>query len=73
MKIFIKLSRIENRFSSFDSLLQQESLYLKNLVAKISALNPSLVLVEKTVSRLAQDYILAEVDLLSTLLWTKSL
>lgn len=56
----IEFQRVENRFSSFDALLQQEQVYLKSLVAKIGAMKPSLVIVEKTVSRLAQEFLLQE-------------
>jgi hypothetical protein len=56
----IEFQKVENRFSSFDALLQQEQLYLKNLVSKISGMKPSLVVVEKTVSRIAQDFLLQE-------------
>lgn len=38
----------------------QELEFLKNLVGRIAALKPGLLLVEKTVSRLAQDMLLAK-------------
>lgn len=41
-----------------DDLLAQERSYLKLLVARIAALKPDLVLVSKTVSRLAQEFLL---------------
>ena len=45
--------------ASLDSLVLQEQEFLKNMVGRIVALKPSLVLVEKTVSRVAQDMLLA--------------
>ena len=45
--------------ASLDSLVLQEEEFLKNMVARIVALKPNLVLVEKTVSRLAQDMLFA--------------
>ena len=45
--------------SSLDSLLLQEQEFLKNMVGRILSLKPGLVLVEKTVSRLAQNMLLA--------------
>jgi hypothetical protein len=50
--------RIANKFLSFDALLSQEHGYLQKLVAKIAALQPDIVVVEKAVSRLAQDFLL---------------
>ena len=45
--------------SSLDSLLLQEQEFLKNMVGRILSLKPGLVLAEKTVSRLAQNMLLA--------------
>ncbi len=45
--------------ASLDSLVLQEQEFLKNMVGRIDAIKPNLVLVEKTVSRLAQDMLLA--------------
>lgn len=44
--------------ASMDSLVLQEQEFLKNMVGRIVALKPDLVLVEKTVSHLAQDMLL---------------
>ncbi|KAG8047616.1 hypothetical protein GUJ93_ZPchr0008g12981 [Zizania palustris] len=54
----LEYQRISNLLSSFDTLLQQETDYLKMAVAKIKAHQPSVVLVEKSVSRYAQDLFL---------------
>ena len=41
-------------------MLSQEKSHLKFLVARIAGLNPDLVLIEKSVSRFAQEFLLAE-------------
>ncbi|KAL7100307.1 hypothetical protein ACP275_09G138600 [Erythranthe tilingii] len=56
----LEYHRISNALSSFDTLLQQEMDHLKMAVAKIEAHNPDILLVEKSVSRYAQDYLLAK-------------
>ncbi|CAO2841631.1 unnamed protein product [Amaranthus hypochondriacus] len=56
----LEYQRVSNHLSSFDTLLQQEMDHLKMAVAKISAHNPNIVLVEKSVSRFAQEYLLAK-------------
>ncbi|KAK1939372.1 putative 1-phosphatidylinositol-3-phosphate 5-kinase FAB1C [Phytophthora citrophthora] len=43
------------RMSSLDTLLEQEKSYMAILVDKISALEPDVIFVEKTVSRYAQE------------------
>jgi len=50
--------RNENRLASLDPLVLQEFEFLKNFVARVVALRPNILLVEKTVSRLAQDMLL---------------
>ncbi|ODM96587.1 1-phosphatidylinositol 3-phosphate 5-kinase [Orchesella cincta] len=54
----IDYQRFENRFLSLEPLVMQEFDYLRNTVARICALNPDLVIVEKTVARLAQEFLL---------------
>lgn len=54
----LEYQRVSNHLSSFDTLLQQEMDYLKMAVAKIDAHHPNIVLVEKSVSRFAQEYLL---------------
>ncbi|CAB3993712.1 1-phosphatidylinositol 3-phosphate 5-kinase-like isoform X3, partial [Paramuricea clavata] len=53
-------SLIENKMASLDSLVLQEEEFLKNMVGRIVALKPRMVLVEKTVSRLAQEMLFAK-------------
>ncbi|XP_011072684.1 1-phosphatidylinositol-3-phosphate 5-kinase FAB1B isoform X1 [Sesamum indicum] len=56
----LEYQRVSNALSSFDTLLQQEMDHLKMAVAKIDAHNPDILLVEKSVSRHAQEYLLAK-------------
>ncbi|CAN6991477.1 unnamed protein product [Brassica rapa subsp. trilocularis] len=56
----LEYQRVSNQFSSFDTLLQQEKEHLKMAVAKIHAERPNILLVEKSVSRFAQEYLLAK-------------
>ncbi|CAO2840340.1 unnamed protein product [Amaranthus hypochondriacus] len=56
----LEYQRVSNMYSSFDTLLQQEKDYLKMAVAKIDAHRPNVLLVEKSVSRYAQEFILAK-------------
>ncbi|XP_010534979.1 PREDICTED: 1-phosphatidylinositol-3-phosphate 5-kinase FAB1B-like [Tarenaya hassleriana] len=56
----LEYQRIKNQLSSFDTLLQQEKDHLKMAVAKIHAERPNILLVEKSVSRFAQDYLLSK-------------
>ncbi|QRV97609.1 1-phosphatidylinositol-4-phosphate 5-kinase [Ceratobasidium sp. AG-Ba] len=54
----LEWQRRENEYLTLDSIMTQEREYLRNLVARITALRPHLVLVEKTVSRLALEYMM---------------
>ncbi|KAI4377823.1 hypothetical protein MLD38_015397 [Melastoma candidum] len=56
----LEYHRVTNHLSSFDTLLQQEMDHLKMAVAKIDAHHPDVLLVEKSVSRRAQEYLLAK-------------
>ncbi|KAJ8562437.1 hypothetical protein K7X08_011728 [Anisodus acutangulus] len=56
----LEYQRVANHLSSFDTLLQQEMDHLKMAVAKIDAHHPNILLVEKSVSRFAQEYLLAK-------------
>ncbi|KAJ0075209.1 hypothetical protein Patl1_33851 [Pistacia atlantica] len=67
----LEYQRVSNLLSSFDTLLQQVVLvyisstwlemdHLKMAVAKIDAHHPDVLLVEKSVSRFAQEYLLAK-------------
>lgn len=55
----ISYQRVENKFSSLDPILMQEFEYLKNTIGKLTVFKPNILLVEKTVSRLAQEMLLA--------------
>ncbi|XP_062390318.1 1-phosphatidylinositol 3-phosphate 5-kinase isoform X4 [Sardina pilchardus] len=52
------LYREETKFTSIDPIVLQEREFLKNYVQRIVDVRPTLVLVEKTVSRIAQDMLL---------------
>ncbi|KAA8529067.1 hypothetical protein F0562_033445 [Nyssa sinensis] len=52
--------RVPNQLASFDTLLQQEIDHLKMIVSKIESLRPNVLLVEKSVSSYAQEYLLAK-------------
>jgi 1-phosphatidylinositol-3-phosphate 5-kinase len=54
----LEYQRVENKFSSLEPQILQERDFLKNSVARIASMRPDLLLVEKTVSRLAQEYLL---------------
>ncbi|KAL8040153.1 hypothetical protein ABFS82_10G077200 [Erythranthe guttata] len=54
----LEYQRVANHLSSFDTLLQQEKDHLKMAVTKIDAHHPNILLVEKSVSRHAQEYLL---------------
>ncbi|KAK1308450.1 1-phosphatidylinositol-3-phosphate 5-kinase FAB1B [Acorus calamus] len=56
----LEYQRVENQLSSLDTLLQQEMEHLKMAVTKIDSQNPDVLLVEKSVSRRAQEYLLAK-------------
>ncbi|XP_021610348.1 1-phosphatidylinositol-3-phosphate 5-kinase FAB1B isoform X2 [Manihot esculenta] len=56
----LEYQRVSNHLSSFDTLLQQEMDHLKMAVARIDAHQPDVLLVEKSVSRFAQEYLLAK-------------
>lgn len=53
----IEFERKTERIVSFDKLLSQEKEYLRMLVSKIASMQPDVILVEKNVSRIAQDLI----------------
>lgn len=54
----LEYQRVSNLLSSIQTLRQQEMDHLKMAVAKIHAYNPSVLLVEKSVSRFAQEFLL---------------
>ncbi len=49
--------RVENQFMSLEPLLAQERNYLKHLTKRVIDLRPHVVLVERSVSRLALDFL----------------
>ncbi|XP_005397021.1 PREDICTED: 1-phosphatidylinositol 3-phosphate 5-kinase isoform X7 [Chinchilla lanigera] len=52
------LYREETKFTCIDPIVLQEREFLKNYVQRVVDVRPTLVLVEKTVSRIAQDMLL---------------
>ncbi|KAK6165394.1 hypothetical protein SNE40_022328 [Patella caerulea] len=54
----IDYQRIESKFSSLEPQILQEKEFLRNSVSKIVQVSPNILVVEKTVSRLAQDFLL---------------
>ncbi|KAL7240259.1 hypothetical protein ACSBR2_006008 [Camellia fascicularis] len=54
----LEYHRVPNQLSSFNTLLQQEIDHLKMIVSKIEAHRPNVLLVEKSVSSYAQQYLL---------------
>ncbi|XP_065940327.1 1-phosphatidylinositol 3-phosphate 5-kinase isoform X5 [Magallana gigas] len=56
----IEYQRRVNKFSSLEPQILQEEEFLKNNISKIASLSPrpDILVVEKTVSRLAQEYLL---------------
>lgn len=55
LKCAFDFQRRENQLSSFDTLHLQENKYLQNLVDKVKAFKPGIILVQKSVSRLALE------------------
>ncbi|ESP03189.1 hypothetical protein LOTGIDRAFT_137804, partial [Lottia gigantea] len=58
LKGSIEYQRVENKFSSLEPQILQEREFLRNSVSKIIKFYPNVLVVEKTVSRLAQDFLL---------------
>lgn len=58
LRFAIEYERVEKKFSSLDALLLQERGYLLKMIDKIAALRPDIVVVERSVSRLAQEFLL---------------
>lgn len=56
----LEFQRVANQLESFDVLRQQEIDHLKMIVSKIEALRTNVLLVEKSVSSYAQEYLLAK-------------
>ncbi|KAL3528544.1 hypothetical protein ACH5RR_007866 [Cinchona calisaya] len=56
----LEYQRVSNLLPSTDTLLQLEMDHLKMAVAKIDSLNPDVLLVERSVSHYAQEYLLSK-------------
>ncbi|GAV82574.1 Cpn60_TCP1 domain-containing protein/PIP5K domain-containing protein [Cephalotus follicularis] len=54
----LEFQKVPNQLASFNTLLQQENDHLKPIMSKIEALRPNVLLVEKSVSTYAQEYLL---------------
>ena len=50
--------RVENKLTSIEPVVLQEYEFLKKFIARIVSLKPNIVLVEKTVARVAQNMLL---------------
>nr|XP_043623242.1 putative 1-phosphatidylinositol-3-phosphate 5-kinase FAB1C [Erigeron canadensis] len=62
----LEYQRAHNQLASIETLLQQEIDHLKTIVSRIEARRPNVLLVEKSVSSYAQEYLLAkEISLVS--------
>ncbi|TRM61544.1 hypothetical protein BD626DRAFT_631658 [Schizophyllum amplum] len=55
----LEFSRVEGQYLHFGQIVRQEKEYLTNLASRIAALRPHVVLVEKSVSRIALDALAA--------------
>ncbi|KAF9941422.1 1-phosphatidylinositol-3-phosphate 5-kinase [Modicella reniformis] len=58
LRFALEYQRLENHFMSLEPIVSQEMKYLEHLVTRIVALNPGIIVVEKTVSRLALELLL---------------
>lgn len=58
LRCAFEFERKENKFSSFDMLIMQEKEYISNLVNKVLALKPDIVIVQRSVARIAQDLLI---------------
>ncbi|XP_074295587.1 putative 1-phosphatidylinositol-3-phosphate 5-kinase FAB1C [Silene latifolia] len=56
----LEYQRAQNQLASFDNLLEEEMNHLKMIVSKIEAHRPNVLLVEKSVSSYAQEYLLTK-------------
>ncbi|GAW06573.1 1-phosphatidylinositol-3-phosphate 5-kinase [Lentinula edodes] len=54
----LEFSRVEGQYMHFGQIVRQEKEYLGNLVARIAALRPHVILAEKSVSRIALEALL---------------
>ncbi|KAE8719283.1 Forms aploid and binucleate cells 1c, putative isoform 4 [Hibiscus syriacus] len=56
----LEFLKVPNQLASFSTLLQQENDHLKMIIEKIESLRPNVLLVEKSASSYAQEYLLAK-------------
>uniref|UniRef100_A0A3N7FK44 1-phosphatidylinositol-3-phosphate 5-kinase n=2 Tax=Populus trichocarpa TaxID=3694 RepID=A0A3N7FK44_POPTR len=56
----LEYQSVVNQLASFNTLVQQENDHLKLIMSKIEALRPNVLLVEKSVSPYAQEYLLGK-------------
>ncbi|PON78735.1 Chaperonin Cpn60/TCP-1 family [Parasponia andersonii] len=56
----LEYQKVPNQLASFNTLLQQENDHLKMIISKIESLHPNVLLVEKSVSSYAQEYLLTK-------------
>ncbi|KAK8522611.1 hypothetical protein V6N13_115570 [Hibiscus sabdariffa] len=56
----LEFLKVPNQLASFSTLLQLENDHLKTIIEKIEALRPNVLLVEKSASSYAQEYLLAK-------------
>ncbi|KAK9705228.1 hypothetical protein RND81_07G041900 [Saponaria officinalis] len=56
----LEYQRAQNQLASFNTLLEEEMNHLKMIVSKIEAHRPNVLLVEKSVSSYAQEYLLTK-------------
>ncbi|CAH8257791.1 unnamed protein product [Arabidopsis lyrata] len=54
----LEYQRVAGQLASFNTLLQQENEHMKAIIAKIESLRPNVLLVEKSASSYAQQYLL---------------
>ncbi|KAI5477182.1 1-phosphatidylinositol-3-phosphate 5-kinase [Pseudohyphozyma bogoriensis] len=54
----LEYQRVENQLMSIDPVIQQEKEYLRNLVTRIVAQRPHVILAERNVSRIALEYLM---------------
>nr|XP_009410073.2 PREDICTED: putative 1-phosphatidylinositol-3-phosphate 5-kinase FAB1C [Musa acuminata subsp. malaccensis] len=69
----LEYQKIPNELASIGALLEQETNYMKMALSKIEALRPNVLLVEKSVSSYAQEYLLGKKEISLVLNVKKSL
>ena len=56
----LEYARVEGRLSSLDTLLEQERAHLRAAVARLAALRPDVLMVERSCARYAQELLLQQ-------------